>query len=351
VVRVDLENVTKRFGNVVAVDNVSFSVEHGELFVLLGPSGCGKTTTLRIIAGLETPDSGRVLFNNRDVTLIPARRRNVAMVFQSYAVWPHMKVFDNIALPLKIKKMPREEIEKRVKFAAEMLSINHLLERYPFQLSGGERQRVAVARALVVDPDVLLMDEPLSNLDALLRVQARAELKKLQRDLKITTIYVTHDQVEAMVLADRIAVMNKGKIMQVGTSDEIYNRPASKFVAHFIGTPPMNFFEGVVEESFINVGFAKFPFKNIPIELIGKRVVVGIRPSDISVTPIVNSIQVKGYTILVENLGSEYILHVDVGGIVLRAISKIKPTSSEILLYLDQGKLHVFSEDETRLNL
>ena len=348
--RVDLENVTKRFGNVVAVDNVSFSVEHGELFVLLGPSGCGKTTTLRIIAGLETPDSGRVLFNGRDVTHIPARRRNVAMVFQSYAVWPHMKVFDNIALPLKIKKLPREEIERRVKFATEILNITHLLERYPFQLSGGERQRVAVARALVVEPEVLLMDEPLSNLDALLRVQARAELKKLQRDLKITTIYVTHDQVEAMVLADRIAVMNRGKIIQVGTPDEIYNKPASKFVAHFIGSPPMNFFEGIVEEDAINVGFAKIPFKNISIKLVGKRVVVGIRPSDISVIPIANSVQVKGTTILVENLGSEYILHIDVGGVILRAISKTKPTSSEVILYLDKSKLHVFSEDETRVD-
>jgi len=349
-VRVDLENVTKRFGNVVAVDKVSFSVEHGELFVLLGPSGCGKTTTLRIIAGLETPDSGRVLFNGRDVTHIPARRRNVAMVFQSYAVWPHMKVFDNIALPLKIKKLPREEIERRVKFATEILNITHLLERYPFQLSGGERQRVAVARALVVEPEVLLMDEPLSNLDALLRVQARAELKKLQRDLKITTIYVTHDQVEAMVLADRIAVMNRGKIIQVGTPDEIYNKPASKFVAHFIGSPPMNFFEGIVEEDAINVGFAKIPFKNISNKLVGKRVVVGIRPSDISVIPIANSVQVKGTTILVENLGSEYILHIDVGGVILRAISKTKPTSSEVILYLDKSKLHVFSEDETRVD-
>ena len=350
-VRVDLEDMTKRFGNITAVDHVSFSVEHGELFVLLGPSGCGKTTTLRIIAGLETPDLGRVLFNGKDVTHVPARRRNVAMVFQSYAVWPHMKVFDNIALPLKVRKLPREEIEKRVKFVAEMLQITNLLDRYPFQLSGGERQRVAVARALAVEPEVLLMDEPLSNLDALLRVQARAELKKLQRALKITTIYVTHDQVEAMVLADRIAIMNKGKIMQVGTPDEIYNKPANRFVAHFIGSPPMNFFEGIVEEDGVNAGFAKIPFKNIPVELIGKRVVVGIRPSDISLSPIASSIQVRGHIILVENLGGEYILHVDVGGVILRAISKIRPVNNEVLLYLDQNGLHLFGEDEKRLNL
>ncbi|MEM2410213.1 MAG: ABC transporter ATP-binding protein, partial [Thermofilaceae archaeon] len=224
-VRVNLEGVTKRFGNVLAVDNVTLTVESEEFFVLLGPSGCGKTTTLRIVAGLETPDAGRVLFDGVDVTQVPARKRGVAMVFQSYAVWPHMKVFENIAMPLRIRKLPESEIAERVKRVAEILQIDHLLDRYPFQLSGGERQRVAVARALAVEPKVLLMDEPLSNLDALLRVTARAELKRLQKKLRITTLYVTHDQVEAMVLADRIAVMNKGRLVQVGTPDEIYREP------------------------------------------------------------------------------------------------------------------------------
>jgi multiple sugar transport system ATP-binding protein len=318
-VTVELENVTKQYGSVIAVDNVSFRVNHGELFVLLGPSGCGKTTTLRIVVGLETPDRGRVLFDEKDVTNVPARKRNVAMVFQSYAVWPHMKVYDNIALPLQIKKLPREEIDRRIKSVAEMLNIAHLLDRYPTQLSGGERQRVAVARALAFEPGVLLMDEPLSNLDALLRVQARAELVKLQRELKITTIYVTHDQTEAMVLADRVAVMNKGRVMQISTPDEIYNKPANRFVAHFVGSPLMNFFEGKVEEDSINVGFAKIPYKSIPLELVGKRVTIGIRPSDILTTPTEQSIPVKGTLIIAENLGSEFILHVDIGGgVILR---------------------------------
>ena len=348
---VELEKVTKQYGSVVAVDNVSFRVNRGELFVLLGPSGCGKTTTLRIVAGLETPDLGRVLFDGKDVTSVPARKRNVAMVFQSYAVWPHMKVYDNIALPLQIKKLPREEIDRRVKSAAEMLNIAHLLDRYPAQLSGGERQRVAVARALAFEPGVLLMDEPLSNLDALLRVQARAELVKLQRELKITTIYVTHDQTEAMVLADRVAVMNKGRVMQIGTPDEIYNRPTNRFVAHFIGTPPINFFAGTVEEGSINAGFLVIPFKNIPPGLVGKRVTIGIRPNDISTSPIEQGIPVKGNLVVAENLGSEFILHIDVGGFVLRALSKNKPAEEEVTLYVDKTKLHIFSEEETRINI
>jgi multiple sugar transport system ATP-binding protein len=350
-VSVELQNIVKKYRNVTAVDNVSFKVDHGEFFVLLGPSGCGKTTTLRIIAGLETPDSGRVLFDGRDVTNVPAKNRNIGMVFQSYAVWPHMKVYDNIALPLQIKKLSREEIEKRVKAAAQMVNIAHLLDRYPFQLSGGEKQRVAVARALAFEPNILLMDEPLSNLDALLRVQARAELVKLQKELKITTIYVTHDQTEAMVLADRVAVMNKGRIMQIGTPDEIYNRPVNRFVAHFIGTPPINFFTGTVEEGYINAGFLVIPFKNIPPGLVGKKVTIGIRPNDISTSPIEQGIPVKGNLVVAENLGSEFILHVAIGDVLLRALSKNKPAKEEITLYVDKTKLHIFSEEETRINI
>lgn len=351
-VLVELENIVKKFGAVVAVDNVSFSVNHGEFFVLLGPSGCGKTTTLRIIAGLEIPDSGRVLFDKRDVTNIPPRLRNVAMVFQSYAVWPHMKVYENIALPLKIKKLPREEIDRRVKQVAEMLNITHLLEKYPFQLSGGERQRVAVARALAAQPDVLLMDEPLSNIDALLRVQARAELKRLQRNLKITTIYVTHDQIEAMVLADRIAVMNKGRVMQIGTPDDVYKRPQNKFVAHFIGTPPMNFFEGFVIDEGVDVGFTKIPFRSVPIELLGRRVTIGVRPSDIEIKPVENGIPLKGTIILIENLGDEYISHIDVGGVILRVQSRTRfHEGEEITIYLSRDKLHIFDESEKRIEL
>ncbi|MEM3893393.1 MAG: ABC transporter ATP-binding protein [Thermofilaceae archaeon] len=344
-VRVYLDGITKRFGNVLAVDNVTLTVESEEFFVLLGPSGCGKTTTLRIVAGLETPDAGRVLFNNVDVTQVPARERGVAMVFQSYAVWPHMKVFENIAMPLRIRKLPEGEIAERVKKVAEILQIDHLLDRYPFQLSGGERQRVAVARALAVEPKVLLMDEPLSNLDALLRVTARAELKRLQKKMRITTLYVTHDQVEAMVLADRIAVMNRGKLVQVGTPDEIYRAPIHRFVAHFIGSPPINFFEGVIEKEYIDTGFVKIPISNVPEEIVGRQIVIGIRPEDLSLQPVSRGLKLRGELLLIENLGSEYILHIDVGGVTLRVLAREKPEGGkDITLYLDPANLHFFDK-------
>ncbi|RLG87762.1 MAG: sugar ABC transporter ATP-binding protein, partial [Thermoprotei archaeon] len=246
--KVTLNHVTKIFPpNTVAVDDVTFTVSHGEFFVLLGPSGCGKTTTLRIIAGLEKPTKGRVFIDDEDVTDLPPRARDVAMVFQTWALYPHMKVYDNIAFPLKLRKLPKDEIDRKVKEIAKILQIDHLLDRYPKQLSGGQQQRVALARALVRNPRVWLMDEPLSNLDALLRVQMRAELKKLQKELKITTIYVTHDQVEAMTMADRIAVMNAGKILQIGTPYDIYHKPRTKFVGGFIGSPPMNFIRVVFD--------------------------------------------------------------------------------------------------------
>ncbi len=239
---VRLDRITKVFPpKTVAVNDVSLEVSDGEFFTLLGPSGCGKTTTLRIIAGLEKPTRGRVYIDGVDVTDLPPRKRDVAMVFQTYALYPHMKVYDNIAFPLKLRKLPKDEIDRRVKEVAELLRIKELLDRYPKQLSGGQQQRVALARALVRKPKVWLMDEPLSNLDALLRVRMRAELKRLQKELGITTIYVTHDQVEAMSMADKIAVMNAGRVLQVGTPAEIYGRPKTLFVAGFIGTPPMNF--------------------------------------------------------------------------------------------------------------
>jgi len=217
------------------VDRVSARVERGEFFTFLGPSGCGKTTTLRIIAGLELPDSGRVIIDGEDVTYLPPYKRDTAMVFQNYALWPHMTVFENIAYGLKVRKLPKEEIRRRVKEVLELVRLEGLESRYPTQLSGGQQQRVALARALVVQPKVLLLDEPLSNLDAKLRVEMREELKRLQRKLRITTIYVTHDQDEAMALSDRIAVMNLGRVVEVGKPDELYRRPRSFFVATFIG--------------------------------------------------------------------------------------------------------------------
>lgn len=233
--RVSLKRVVKKFGSVYAARDVELDIAESELFTLLGPSGCGKTTTLRIIAGFEYPDSGQVFFDDEDVTYTKPYERGTAMVFQNYALWPHMSVFDNVAYGLKVRKLPKEEIRRRVLEVLDLVGLRGLENRYPLQLSGGQQQRVALARALVVEPRVLLLDEPLSNLDAKLRVRMREEIKKLQKTLNITTIYVTHDQEEAMSISDRIAVMNQGRILQVGTPQDIYFRPKNTFVATFIG--------------------------------------------------------------------------------------------------------------------
>jgi spermidine/putrescine ABC transporter ATP-binding subunit len=233
--RVSLRRVVKRFGNVYAAKDVELDIAKGEFFTLLGPSGCGKTTTLRIIAGFEYPDSGQVFFDEEDVTYTKPYERGTAMVFQNYALWPHMSVFDNVAYGLKVRKLPKEEIRRRVLEVLDLVGLRGLEGRYPLQLSGGQQQRVALARALVVEPKVLLLDEPLSNLDAKLRIRMREEIKKIQRTLNITTIYVTHDQEEAMSISDRVAVMNQGRILQVGTPQDIYFRPKNIFVATFIG--------------------------------------------------------------------------------------------------------------------
>lgn len=240
---VETRKVTKQFEGHLAVDAVDLLVKEGEFLVLLGPSGCGKTTLLRMLAGLEQPTSGDIVIADRVVTHLPPRARNIAMVFQSYALYPHLSVFRNIAFPLHAMGMEKEEIRKKVEWAASMFGIERLLDRKPRQLSGGERQRVALARAVVREPVVFLLDEPLSNLDAKLRTSARDELQQFQRRLGTTTIYVTHDQVEAMGLGDRIAVLNQGRVHQIGTPSEVYDDPADTFVATFIGSPPMNLIE------------------------------------------------------------------------------------------------------------
>jgi len=353
-VEVRMENLVKRFGKVVAVDHVNLTIKNGEFVVLLGPSGCGKTTTLRLISGLELPDEGKIYFDNRDVTYLPPKERNISMVFQSYAVWPHMTVYDNIAFPMKIKKIDEKEIDRRVKWAAELLQIKELLNRYPHQLSGGQKQRVAVARAIVIEPSVLLMDEPLSNLDALLRMLMRSELKKLQKQLKVTTIYVTHDQVEAMVMADRVAVMNRGRIMQVGTTDEIYNKPANLFVAGFIGSPRMNFFEVSVSDSTLETSSFKLTLPEEFKRVLEKQetVIVGIRPEDIypverGIPPGVKTIELEGKVDFIEPLGSDTIIHLKIGEILLL----IKVPGSFLVEYgrklkiaLDLNKLHIFDK-------
>jgi len=353
-VEVKLENLTKVFGKVVAVDHINLTVRDGEFLVLLGPSGCGKTTTLRCIAGLEAPDEGRVYFDEEDVTYLPPRDRDISMVFQSYAIWPHMSVYENIAFPLKMRKAPASEIDEKVKWAAELLRIGELLDRYPHQLSGGQRQRVAVARAIVVEPKVLLMDEPLSNLDALLRVLMRSELKKLQRRIKVTTIYVTHDQVEAMTMADRIAVMNEGRIMQVGSSTEVYDRPENLFVAGFIGSPRMNFFDATVRDGELDA--EDFKLKLTPEQaralsgMEGKTVTVGIRPEHIYTPDSAKgeSLQeLDGTLDFFEQLGSDTVLHVRVGGKLLLAKISGRYTAdlgSRIKVLLDLSKLHIFDK-------
>ncbi len=288
---VDIINLRKHFGDVHAVDGVDLSIREGEFFVVLGPSGCGKTTLMRMIAGLEQPTAGDVLIGGDRVNNLPPRRREVAMVFQSYALYPHKTVFDNIAFPLKAKKMPRGEITEKVEWAASIFDIHPLLQRKPRQLSGGERQRVALCRAMVKEPRVLLLDEPLSNLDAKLRVAARSELEIFQRRMGITTIFVTHDQIEAMALGDRIVVMSAGKVMQVGAPQEIYHDPANVFVATFLGSPTIN----LIERNGHLIGFR--PEHYLPVETAVDRS---------------NTITLPLSVTLVENLGADRLVYGDV---------------------------------------
>ncbi len=284
---INIQNIVKTFAGSKqpAVNNVDLTVADNEFMVLLGPSGCGKTTLLRMIAGLEYPDSGSIFIGDRDVTDLPPRNRDIAMVFQSYAVFPHMKVRDNIAFGLRMHHTPKGEIGRKVERAADLLQLTPYLDRFSAQLSGGQRQRVAVARAIVMEPSVLLMDEPLSNLDALLRLNFRSELKKLVQEIKTTTIYVTHDQVEALSLGDRIAVMRDGEIVQCGTPMEVYNDPATEFIGSFIGNPPMNFLRGELrhENGSVHVAVGKH-ILNAPAALAAGPdgdVLVGIRAENI----------------------------------------------------------------------
>ncbi len=257
--QVRVEGITKRFGTVVAVDHVTLDISAGTLVTLLGPSGCGKTTTLRIIAGLEQPTSGRVFIGDEDVTPLPAANRSTTMVFQSYALFPHLTVFENIAYGLRVQHRPEEEITRRVDEALGLVGLPGLERRWPAQLSGGQQQRVALARALVMQPRVLLFDEPLSNLDAKLRKRVRADIRLLQQDLGITSVYVTHDQSEALAISDVVVVMNQGRIEQIGTPTDLYRRPASRFVADFIGEA--NLLPATVEDGMVRVGAYRFPFR------------------------------------------------------------------------------------------
>jgi multiple sugar transport system ATP-binding protein len=316
---VAFESVRKIFGKTTALKDVDLLVRDGEFMVLLGPSGCGKTTLLRCLAGLERIDGGTVRIGDRDVSDLPPRDRQIAMVFQSYAVFPHMKVYDNIAFGLRMRKKPKAEVERRVKEGAALLQLEPFLDRYPAQLSGGQRQRVAVARAIVTDAPVLLMDEPLSNLDALLRLHARAELKRLHGEVKRTTVYVTHDQIEALSMGDRIAVMREGQIVQLDTPSALYDRPADVFVGSFIGSPPMNFLKCRARNG-TAVGDA-FEVPGPP-GMDGKEMLLGIRPENIRT----GEGPFRGRVLVVEPLGSHALLTVMVGKDSIKVVAPADTT-------------------------
>ena len=314
---IELKNLTKRWGSFVGVDNFNLTIADEEFLVLLGPSGCGKTTTMRLIAGLEEVTEGEVIIDGKNVNGLEPKDRDVAMVFQSYALYPNMTVYENIRFPLKVRKVDRELHDERVKRAAAMVELDDFLHRKPSELSGGQRQRVALARAIVREPAVFLMDEPLSNLDARLRVSTRAQIKNLQHELRVTTIYVTHDQVEAMTLADRVVVMDAGAIQQIGTPKEIYNKPANSFVASFIGSPAMNLMHGSISNgSFIG--------ENVKINGLNKEhsgeINLGFRAEDASIVE--SGGEIIGATFSLELLGDATMVTIKAGGEVVSVKSE-----------------------------
>ncbi len=351
---VRLENVCKHYDEVVAVDNFNMSIRDKEFVVLVGPSGCGKTTTLRMIAGLESITSGDVYIGDNLINKLPAKDRNIAMVFQNYALYPHMTVFENMAFSLENRNRPKDEIKERVQEAAEILGIEHLLSRKPKQLAGGQRQRVAVGRAIVRKPEVFLFDEPLSNLDAKLRVQTRLELKKLHERLATTAVYVTHDQIEAMTMGDRIVVMRDGLIQQIGSPLELYDTPANKFVGGFIGSPAMNFFEADIarngDDLSLHAGEVNI---DLPAELARKlnsydqqKISVGIRPEDIPISAEHRPGRtIQGSVEVVEPIGNETYVALNAGSFnLIAAVGRktvIKP-HSRVVVAPSMENLHLF---------
>ncbi|HVE87720.1 MAG TPA: sn-glycerol-3-phosphate ABC transporter ATP-binding protein UgpC [Myxococcales bacterium] len=360
--QVTFQDIAKRYGDVSIIEGLNLEIKDHEFMVLVGPSGCGKSTALRMIAGLEEISSGKLSIADRVVNDLPPKDRDVAMVFQNYALYPHMTVRENMEFGLKIRKTPKEDITRMVNDAAKLLAIDHLLDRKPKQLSGGQRQRVALGRAIVRKPAVFLFDEPLSNLDAKLRVQMRAEIKKLQHRLQVTSVYVTHDQIEAMTMGHRIAVMKEGKLQQVGTPLDVYDRPANLFVAQFIGTPPMNFLNGRLEEDGARVSGASFSLP-IPPELRaatqgkgGLEVVVGIRPEHLHHRPPADrgpSTELSVPVELVEPVGDEVVVHAKLGEDSL--VFKLDPhqapeTGQSVPVHVQLGALHLFDgKTEKRL--
>lgn len=345
--RLTLEQLTKRWGDVIGVEDVNLEIHDGEFVAFLGPSGCGKTTTLLMVAGIYKPTEGIIKFDDRIMNKVPPKDRNVGMVFQSYALYPHMTVHDNLTFPMKLQKTPKAEMRERAQRIADMMDIGHLMARKPGELSGGQQQRVALGRALVKEPDLLLFDEPLSNLDARLRLSMRSEIKRLQLELGITSIYVTHDQVEAMTMADRVAVMKGGHLQACAKPDDLYDRPSTLFVAGFVGNPPMNFVEVEVER---NNGdyYAKrdgFSVKLPPDrgeKAAGKGpIILGIRPEDITLAP--DGIPSEVY--VVEPLGRDDLLDVVRGDIhfyVLADPAERNKLGDKVHLYLNTQKVQFF---------
>ncbi len=357
-----LKNIYKRYsGGVVAVSDFNLEIEDKEFIILVGPSGCGKSTTLRMIAGLEEISDGELYIDGRLVNEVARKDRDIAMVFQNYALYPHMTVFENMAFGLKLRKMPRDEIKRRVQEAAEILDIEHLLDRKPKALSGGQRQRVALGRAIVREPKVFLMDEPLSNLDAKLRVQMRTEIGKLHQKLQTTFIYVTHDQTEAMTMGSRIVVMKDGIVQQVDSPMNLYNTPANKFVAGFIGSPQMNFIDAKLEKAedgaYLTFGANKVKLPAgkadvIPAEYFGKEVTMGIRPEDLHddeafIAASADSL-VDADVEITEMMGAETYLYLKIEGVAFTA--RVNPRSTtklgdHIKIALDANKIHLFDKD------
>ena len=349
----EIRGLTKVFpGGVRALDELSLHIKDGEFFALLGPSGCGKTTLLRSIAGLETPNSGKILIGGRDVTRLPPGARDLAMVFQDYALYPHMTVADNIAYPLKVRRVGRKERRETAESVGRSLQIQGaMLDRRPGQLSGGQQQRVALARSIAYRPHVFLFDEPLSNLDARLRLEARTFLKQLQRDLGVTTVYVTHDQAEALALADRMAVMEQGRIRQLDTPSNCFLRPANIFVAGFIGSTPMNLLPATVQDGGLEVAGRKL---RIPEAIraqarVGDAVILGARPEYVSVSPTELPDSLGGTVRVLENLGVDSLVTVEVGDLLVKATvpeERVPAVGDQVWLQPAQGRLLVYRQDD-----
>jgi len=370
-----IRNLTKRYGNLTALENFSLEIDSGEFMVLLGPSGCGKTTVLRCIAGLTDISSGEIYIGNEIVNKLPPKDRDVAMVFQNYSLYPHMNIYDNIAFPLKMRKTDKNQINDRVQEIASLLNINNLLKRRPKEISGGQMQRVALGRALVREPKVFLMDEPLSNLDAKLRTEMRIEIKKLQKKVAITTLYITHDQAEAMSMADNVAIMEAGKMLQLGSPQKVYNEPANQFVGSFIGNPPMNFLKfRVVRDEYMFLKLDNgYPDKNdnksmvqVPAVLSTiidrtreENIVLGIRPKDITVlrnNEGFDGLKLKGEVTYIELYGDDSVAELKLGQASLK-ISNVASRIDDLIigkeaaLGVKYDKINLFTSSGERINL